>query len=346
MMTDEPVLAGRVEVGRAVFATLGQWSETPTQMIYRWERCRSATDCEDIAGATGRTYTLRTMDVGSRVRVTVTAVSDGQAFTGTPITTPLSAVVTRPNTKVSKGAPFPAVTPRFTGGKRAGQDVTIVQDWAFANAPTSIEVQIERCEVLRTWDPPAGLVEKDGPCVAVDSLTRRSRVRDDGTLVNPDILEYTLDGGFVPHDIRAVVIATNAAGSTRAQTVRMRVLAPKETTSMLLGPATPGQVVRAPDEWKPGTWDKALGGRPDEVRYRWLRCNAKGYDCVVHPLSNPAAWRQMAEKNNMRQDAMDYIVLDASDRGTRIRVERTPIFRNAGDKAPDPVISSPSMVVE
>jgi hypothetical protein len=72
-----PELTGRAAVGWGLVGHNGSWlyrdgSACGPECIYSfaWERCRPA-GCARIAGATGRVYKVRGVDVGARLRVVV-----------------------------------------------------------------------------------------------------------------------------------------------------------------------------------------------------------------------------------------------------------------------------------
>jgi hypothetical protein len=97
LSTAPPVVSGTPEVGQALSASTGTWSSSPIAYAYQWSRCDSAgANCAAIAGATAPTYTLSTADVGSTVRIAVTASNSGG-----------SATATSAATGVAQGAPAP-----------------------------------------------------------------------------------------------------------------------------------------------------------------------------------------------------------------------------------------------
>ena len=70
-----PTVSGPAKLNGTLTATTGDWTPADLAFTYTWQR-----DGVDIAGATGATYTLRAADVGSSVRVKVTATNvDGSA---------------------------------------------------------------------------------------------------------------------------------------------------------------------------------------------------------------------------------------------------------------------------
>jgi Ig domain of plant-specific actin-binding protein len=72
--TERPTISGTARVGQTLTASTGSWTGNPTSFGFQWQRCDAdGSNCSDIAGATSRTYTVRTADVGFRLRVQVTA---------------------------------------------------------------------------------------------------------------------------------------------------------------------------------------------------------------------------------------------------------------------------------
>lgn len=72
---EPPVISGTPVLGQTLTAEPGTWSGTqPLSFSVQWLRCnRTGGGCSSIAGATSRTYTLRQDDVGTTLRIRVTA---------------------------------------------------------------------------------------------------------------------------------------------------------------------------------------------------------------------------------------------------------------------------------
>jgi uncharacterized repeat protein (TIGR01451 family) len=94
-----PTIAGTPQPGLNLAASTGSWSAFPNDNLtyeYQWLRCASADagSCTPIAGATGDTYAVVAGDVGSVIRVRVTAkngvLPDGVALSAAagPVTSP------------------------------------------------------------------------------------------------------------------------------------------------------------------------------------------------------------------------------------------------------------------
>jgi hypothetical protein len=75
-----PTITGSAVVGGQLTANEGTWTNAPTRYGYQWQQCDAAGGgCGAIAGATGKTYGVRSADAGRTLRVEVTAINpDGQ----------------------------------------------------------------------------------------------------------------------------------------------------------------------------------------------------------------------------------------------------------------------------
>jgi hypothetical protein len=96
-----PTITGTAEVGLRLTATRGTWTGSPTRFSYIWSRCDTDGACVTIAGATGKSYRVRTSDVGHTLVVTVTAYN---AAGGTPQASPPTATVPPSGCPVGTGA--------------------------------------------------------------------------------------------------------------------------------------------------------------------------------------------------------------------------------------------------
>jgi hypothetical protein len=94
--TSPPTISGTPQQGQTLNASTGSWSgTTPLTYTYQWQRCDSSGgSCTSVAGATATSYLLASADVGSTMRVSVTASnsvgSAAAASAATPVITVLS----------------------------------------------------------------------------------------------------------------------------------------------------------------------------------------------------------------------------------------------------------------
>lgn len=69
-----PAITGTDQQGQTIAASTGTWTNAPTTYAYQWQHCDAAgANCADIAGATAATYAVTPADVGTTLRVNVTA---------------------------------------------------------------------------------------------------------------------------------------------------------------------------------------------------------------------------------------------------------------------------------
>jgi hypothetical protein len=72
--TVKPAVSGSAVVGGELTVTNGSWSPSATSFAYQWQRCSATGEaCLNIAGSTGKTYGIRSVDAGNRLRALVTA---------------------------------------------------------------------------------------------------------------------------------------------------------------------------------------------------------------------------------------------------------------------------------
>jgi len=90
-----PSISGPAQTGRTLQATTGTWTgSTPMTFAHQWRRCdASGASCVDLAGATSSSYLVVSADVGSRLRVVVTATNAAGSASAT--SNPTSTVKAR-----------------------------------------------------------------------------------------------------------------------------------------------------------------------------------------------------------------------------------------------------------
>ena len=173
-----PTVGGIARDGSTLTANPGTWNGTPTiTYAYQWQRCDTAgANCVDIPGETGSTYTLTPADVGSTIRVLVTAVND--AGSSAPSASP-------PSGTIAQLAPTNVTLPQLSGIDRDGQTLTTTLGSWNGTAPLDYDVQWQRCDAL------------GANCANIAGATAWS---------------YVLAGADVGQTVRSVVTASNDAG--------------------------------------------------------------------------------------------------------------------------------------
>ena len=111
--TSPPTISGTARVGQTLTANEGAWTANPTSFSYQWQRCDAdVATCSSVVGATAKTYPVRLVDLGFRLRVAVTARNARGSATAnsgiTAIVAPAAVITNRRPTIV-------IISTRFTG---------------------------------------------------------------------------------------------------------------------------------------------------------------------------------------------------------------------------------------
>jgi hypothetical protein len=102
--TGAPTISGTVAIGQKLTASKGSWSNNPNSFAYAWSRCdENGNSCSTIGGATDDNYTLKQVDAGTTLRVSVTASNAAGSTTATSV--PTARIAGPPPPPVSNGCP-------------------------------------------------------------------------------------------------------------------------------------------------------------------------------------------------------------------------------------------------
>lgn len=150
---EPPTITGTPRVGEVLTAQNGTWTNSPTEFRYRWLRCNANGNSCVLTASDGRTYRLAQVDVGSTIRVRVTAVNaDGSTNARSEQTEVIQ----------SNAAPLNnTARPTISGDARVGQELTATEGTWTGN-PESFAFQWQRCDV------------DSFTCVAVTGATGRT----------------------------------------------------------------------------------------------------------------------------------------------------------------------------
>ncbi len=113
--TAPPVIDGTPAINEILAASTGSWNGTaPITYAYAWQRCNeNGASCTAVAGATERTYGLTLPDVGSTIRVVVTATNADGSAASTSVPTAVVRGINQPGTgcpPVQQAGPIDADT--------------------------------------------------------------------------------------------------------------------------------------------------------------------------------------------------------------------------------------------
>ena len=241
-----PSVGGTATEGRTVTASPGTWKgSSPITYGYSWERCDSSGDsCAPIAGANAPTYTLAAADIGSRVRVVVSATNASDTV----------RAASAPSAVVAAVAPVNDVAPSIAGAAVPGEGLSGDPGAWSGTQPISLAIQWLRCDSDGRACVEIGGATSAGYTVAAEDVGSRLRLRV--TASNP--------GGTTVRESAATAVAAEPAPD--AQPPR-NVAEPR-----LLGTARDGRTLVVTDD----SWD---GDSPIEFGYRWQRCDGDGERC-------------------------------------------------------------------
>jgi streptogramin lyase len=149
--TERPTISGEAKVGQTLSVSAGTWEGTPPLTYsYEWERCDSLGEaCLPIGEATGTTHLVGVEDVGSTLRVLVTARN---ASGSTPVGSAATALV-------AAEAPVNTEPPGISGTAEVDENVSASTGaWSGAQ-PISYSYQWQRCATGVVGGPGSGAGE-------------------------------------------------------------------------------------------------------------------------------------------------------------------------------------------
>jgi Ig domain of plant-specific actin-binding protein len=190
--TSLPSISGSARDGSILTASHGSWAGAPTGYAYQWLRCDTqGGNCKAVSGATSQKYTIQTADVGSVLRVQVTASNaDGS---GSATSRPTDEV------KATGTAPKDTSPPAISGTPQEGATLTVSPgNWSGTPSPT-FTYQWQRC------------VGTGGGCSAISGATNTT---------------YAATSADVAHTLVVQVTAKNSEGTSTANTSETDLVRP------------------------------------------------------------------------------------------------------------------------
>ena len=244
--SEAPTITGAAVSGETLTATTGSWTGTPPiSYAFAWQRCDAGGGSCAPIGETSETYLVRAGDVGSTLRVLVTATNgEGSANAQSAPTALVTAQSTPVNTAepLVSGSAVEGSTLTTTTGTWDGTSITFAYQWV-------------RC------GPDGGLPDGSN-CPSIPGAATSA---------------YTLTSTDIGKRLRVQVTASNGAGTATATANPTDVVTQSTTTGAprnivepsITGTLAPGRVLAA----SVGTW---AGETPLSFAYQWVRCGADG----------------------------------------------------------------------
>jgi|GEM_PF-2529201 len=266
--TTPPAVSGTAQAGQTLQASTGTWAGTqPISFSYQWQGCNSlGVSCLSISGATSTSYALGASDVGTTVRVLVTATNAGGSATSTSAST---AVVLAPAPVMI--APSNTTPPAISGTAQSGETLRASTGVWVGTAPISYTYQWQRCS------------GSGAGCAAVAGASGST---------------YAVGQGDVGSTLRVLVTATNSAGSaSSASALTTAVTAPTPPTPPPTPPASPSVII--------GVNDGSGWGPADAKRFVELGLNSERIGVPESgPAGWLTEYLKTSEGNGFRDDTV------------------------------------------
>ena len=195
-----PDISGTPQSGLTLTASTGTWSGSPTGFAYQWRQCgASGGNCADVPGAVARTYAVTEADIGHTLRVAVTATNSVGSSTAVSAATTVVQSASSP--------PVNTVAPSVAGSAVQGQTLNVNPGTWTGTQPMTFTQQWQRCDTAG-----AG-------CTDIASATSAS---------------YTIASADVGHTLRAIVTASNTAGTASAASAATGVVSASSSMATLV----------------------------------------------------------------------------------------------------------------
>ena len=256
-------------VGTSLTGTPGTWTGSPT-FTYAWKRCNaSGGACTTIVGHISHFYEISTADIGSTIRLEVTARNGAGPNTATSDQTSVVSSATpstrdltlKPTLSTGSAVTIAPVTPGAAHPAYEADSTLNGSRGEWTGSPT-FAYAWQRCNA------------EGKACVA---------------LAGQDLPHYFLRTADVGFTIRFVVTATNSGGSTTAISAFTPVITatadkPKLLTGANLPALRASETGRTGGVYRPGggliAHNGSWSGSP-RFAFSWQRCNASGAACTT-----------------------------------------------------------------
>jgi hypothetical protein len=151
-----PIISGEARQPERLTGTAGFWRGNPTAFTYQWLRCAAnGAGCESIAGATTTTYTLTRTDVGSTIRLHVTATGpNGASSADSAPTVTVAPFVIRAVLKMGPNPTCTGLPVSLDASGSSTPDPPIVSyRYDYIDFPSNIYVDLAKDEPILAGQP-------------------------------------------------------------------------------------------------------------------------------------------------------------------------------------------------
>jgi alpha-tubulin suppressor-like RCC1 family protein len=256
-----PSIEGATSSGSTLTAQHGLWfGEEPLTYGYQWEACNASGEgCTGIGGATSQTYVLGSGEVGSTIRVKVTAKnSKGEASATSPASEPIEEAA----------APSVSERPGVTGTAQEGNELFAENGTWGGSQPLRYFYRWERCNT------------SGEACAAISGATKPG---------------YKATSADVGSTLRVSVTVTNSLGGASSLSPQTAVVAGKEASAkeaMEIAEKTDPSVIATPSSAtlegqtiKPNAEDAGEGlAATSTLTSSWLSKETSGEFAVNTPI--------------------------------------------------------------
>jgi hypothetical protein len=308
-----------VTVGEPLTASNGTWNGTfPLFFAYQWRRCDSGGNaCSNIAGATGKSYTVVQADLNATIRVIVSAKN---------LLSPSAVPQTSTQTTVVTGAPANAPTPPAGFPKIGPIDVSYAWGKTFTIDPGS------------PW-------KVNGSPVTLDSTTYKWQRCDGGGANCVDIpgatgASYTSGKADIGKKLAGYVTATEAGSPTTSYAGQTLLIIEKKPVNTELPRTIGASYLGEALSSTAGAWD----GNNLTYERQWLACEADGLGCTS--IINDATGQSFVPTAQQLGKRLQVRVRAIADDGIQKRTtdaysEPGPVVVTRPPAPVDPVVTPP-----
>jgi hypothetical protein len=245
-----PTIVGSLTIGSTATATTGGvgggLGTAPVSYAFKWERCDAlGNTCSPIAGATGPSYVITTLDSGHTLRVVVTATNTSGSAVGTSLATEVVGGLT----------PLNQTIPVIAGVPQLGAKLIATSGVWTGGSGLTYSYQWKRCDPSGANCQPIAGAGSSSYTTAAD------------------------DAGF---RLLVTVTATNSYGIVGADSLPTVIVGARP---VIPGPGAPAATVAPNASGSPAVGSKLTAttggfvGAGNKYAFQWQRCDTQGLDC-------------------------------------------------------------------